>query len=226
MPKTVLLEITSIFSANANPDKQKQMSDYMRGQFDYFGLTSPIRKELSAPFLKELPKEPKEFNYQLIELLWQQPQREFHYVGQELFFKIAKKTLAEEDLPFIESLITRHSWWDTIDFLAPKIVKIYFDKFPERRNETVDTWIASNNIWLQRSALLLHLKQKENVDVEYMFATILRLTGSSEFFINKAIGWLLREYSKKHPQLIKDFINEHYETLSNLSIREGSKYLN
>ena len=226
MPQIVLQEIKAIFSSHADQDRRKQMSEYMRGQFDYFGLTSPIRKDLAAPFLKELPKESKAFNYELIELLWQQPQREFHYVAQELFFKIAKKHISEEDLPLIESLITRHSWWDTIDFIAPKIVKIYFDKYPEKRNQTIDNWIDSENIWLQRSALLLHLKQKEEVDFEYMFATILRLTGTKEFFINKAIGWLLREYSKKHPVLIKDFINTHYETLSNLSIREGSKYLN
>lgn len=224
--KTVLKDILDTFETNQDLDKRKQMSDYMRGQFDYFGLTSPIRKELCKPYLKELPKESKSDLVELIELLWQQPQRECHYLAQELFFKIAKKTLEKEDLAFIESLLTRHSWWDTIDFLAPKILKIYFDKFPNQRNRVVDRWIASDNIWLKRSALLLHLKQKEDVDIDYMFETILRLTGSTEFFVNKAIGWLLREYSKKQPNLIKDFINEHYETLSNLSIREGSKYLN
>lgn len=222
----VLEDILSTFKSHQDLDKRKQMSDYMRGQFDYFGLTSPIRKELCKPYLKELPAESKSDLFGLIDLLWQQPQRECHYLAQELLFKIGKKKIEEQDLTFIESLITRHSWWDTIDFLAPKIVKIYFDKFPDKRNETVDRWVNSDNIWLKRSALLLHLKQKDEVDFDYMFETILKLTGSKEFFINKAIGWLLREYSKKHPQLIKDFINEHYETLSNLSIREGSKYLN
>ena len=224
--KVVLNDIIQTFKSHEDLDKRKQMSDYMRGQFDYFGLTSPIRKELCKPYLKELPKEDKTALFELIELLWQQPQRECHYLAQELLFKIGKKTIEQADLTFIESLITRHSWWDTIDFLAPKILKIYFDKFPTERNAAVDRWVASDNIWLKRSALLLHLKQKDDADIDYMFATILRLTGSTEFFINKAIGWLLREYSKKDPNTIKDFINEHYETLSNLSIREGSKYLN
>ncbi|MFT4602163.1 MAG: 3-methyladenine DNA glycosylase AlkD [Arenicella sp.] len=223
--RTVLAEIQSSFQGSSNEDKRKQMSDYMRGQFDYYGLVSPIRRELSKPFLKELPKEPKEDLYLLIELLWQQPQREFHYIAQELFFKVAEKTLEKGDLDFIESLIVRNSWWDTIDFLAAKILKIYFAKFPEERNGWVDKCIASDNIWLKRSSLLLHLKQKEDADIDYMFETILRLVGSAEFFINKAIGWLLREYSKKHPEPVKDFIEKHKDVLSNLSIREGSKYL-
>lgn len=224
--QTVLEDIIGTFKSHEDLDKRQQMSDYMRGQFDYYGLTSPIRRELSKPYLKELPKEDKASLFELIDLLWQQPHRECHYLGQELLFKIAKRTLDKGDLSFIESLITRNSWWDTIDFLAPKILKIYFDKFPEQRDDAVDRWVMSENIWLKRSALLLHLKQKEDVDIEYMFQTILRLTGSKEFFINKAIGWLLREYSKKQPLLIKDFINDNYENLSNLSIREGSKYLN
>ncbi len=223
--RIVLEEIRSAFESAKNEERRQQMSDYMRGQFDYYGLVSPIRRELSKPFLKELPKEPKADLYLLIELLWQQPQREFHYIAQELFFKIAKKTLEKEDLAFIESLIIRNSWWDTIDFLAPKILKIYFDKFPQERNAWVDKCVASDNIWLKRSSLLLHLKQKDDADIPYMFETILRLVGSTEFFINKAIGWLLREYSKKHPEVIEDFIEEHRSKLSNLSIREGSKYL-
>jgi len=223
--RVVLEEIKSAFESERNEERRQQMSDYMRGQFDYYGVMTPIRRELSKPFLKELPKEPKADVYLLIELLWQQPQREFHYIAQELLFKVAKKTLEKEDLPFIESLIVRHSWWDTIDFLAPKILKIYFDKFPEERNAWVDKCVASHNIWLKRSSLLFHLKQKEDVDMDYMFETILRLTGSTEFFINKAIGWLLREYSKKEPEMIEDFIDENREKLANLSIREGSKYL-
>ena len=126
--RIVLEEIRSAFELARNEERRQQMSGYMRGQFDYYGLVSPIRRELSKPFLKELPKEPKADLYLLIELLWQQPQREFHYIAQELFFKIAKNTLEKEDLAFIESLIIRNSWWDTIDFLAPKILKIYFDE--------------------------------------------------------------------------------------------------
>jgi 3-methyladenine DNA glycosylase AlkD len=60
-------------------------------------------------------------------LRWQQQRRECHYVAQELLFKVAKKELSKSDLSFI----TRHSLWDTIDFLRSNSLKIYFDKFPE-----------------------------------------------------------------------------------------------
>lgn len=218
-------DIIETFKREENKERAVQMKDYMRGQFEYFGLISPLRKELSKVYLREVPKEGRETVYQIIKELWEQEFREAHYLAQELFLKVAKKLLVKEDLVFINYMIITHSWWDTIDFIAPKICKVYFEKFPEKRDEWIEFCITSENIWLQRASLLLHLKQKEDVDFECMFSTILRLNHTKEFFLNKAIGWLLREYSKKHPQLIEDFIEENKESLSNLSIREGSKYL-
>ncbi len=218
-------DIIETFKREENKERAVQMKDYMRGQFEYFGLISPLRKELSKVYLREVPKEGRETVYQIIKELWEQEFREAHYLAQELFLKVAKKLLVKEDLVFINYMIITHSWWDTIDFIAPKICKIYFEKFPEKRDEWIEFCITSENIWLQRASLLLHLKQKEDVDFECMFSTILRLNHTKEFFLNKAIGWLLREYSKKHPQLIENFIEENKESLSNLSIREGSKYL-
>jgi 3-methyladenine DNA glycosylase AlkD len=154
------------------------------------------------------------------------PERELHYLAQELLGKVANKQINEkEDILFLEYLVLNNSWWDSVDFIAPKLMKIYFDKFPEERNKKVEGWIASENIWLQRSAVLLHLKQKEGVDLPFMFQTILRLNDTKEFFVDKAIGWVLREHSKKRKTEIQAFVDKHGSKLSNLSIREGSKYL-
>jgi 3-methyladenine DNA glycosylase AlkD len=223
--KAVLDQILEVYQTNGDAEISRGMKDYMRGQFDYFGIKSPLRREISKPFIKEVSKESKENVYALIEMLWKQPQRECHYIALDLFYKVAKKMLEKKDMPFLEWMIQTNSWWDTIDGIAPKIFKIYFDKFPEERDKKVDVWIASDNIWLQRSALLFQLKQKDEVDLNFMFKTIKRLTGTNEFFINKAIGWLLREHSKKIPGEIEEFIEENKEVLSNLSIREGIKYL-
>lgn len=218
-------DILATFEEAKDPIRANQMKEYMRGQFEYFGLVAPLRKDLSKIYLRELPKEGRDTVYQVVRELWRHEYREVHYVAQEMLLKVSKKMMVKEDLKLINEMITTHSWWDTIDFIAPKICKVYFDKFPEERDAWIEYCIASDHIWLQRSALLVHLKQKEEVDFKCMFATILRLNHTKEFFLNKAIGWLLREYSKKHPQLIEDFIEVNKDSLSNLSIREGSKYL-
>lgn len=217
-------EIYATFKREENKEVAKGMKAYMRGQFDYLGLSSPIRKTLSKPIVTELSKEPRTIVYALIKTLWNHPEREFHYLALDLYLKVAKKMMEEEDIVLLEWMICQHSWWDTIDFIAPKLVRLYFDKFPNKRDEIIDRWIKSENIWLQRSSLLFQLKQKDEVDYAFMISTIERLTGTKEFFINKAIGWLLREHSKRIPEEIKAYIVSHQDQLSPLSVREGLKY--
>ena len=86
-------------------------------------------------------------------------------------------------------------------------------------------WSLDQDFWMRRLAIehQLGFKEKTNTDILSLF--ILRNTGSQEFFINKAIGWALRGYSKYNKVWVKDFISNHYDELSTLSIREGSKYL-
>lgn len=213
------------FKAHADAELQVGMQNYMRGKFDFFGIKSPARKEISRSFFQDIKKCTKAETVELIERLWKEPQRELHYLAQELFFKVAKMHInEEEDIIFLEWMVTHNSWWDTIDFIAPKLMKIYFDKFPENRNSKVDEWVKSNNIWLQRSAILIHLKQKASLDADYLFDTILRLNDTNEFFIDKAIGWVLRENAKHHGALILDFVKSNEKNLSKLSFKEALKH--
>lgn len=221
---SLLDHIINDFKSNQNPLVADGMKAYMRDQFDYLGITSPIRKALSKPIVNEVAKETKSVVYPLIRALWERPEREFHYLALDIYQNVAKKMMDEADIELLENLICNHSWWDTIDFISPKLVRMYFDKFPGSRNDVVDGWVESGNVWLQRSALLFQLKQKDEVDLPYMFRIILRLSGGKEFFINKAIGWLLREHSKRIPKEIRFFIEEHENQLSGLSRREGLKY--
>ena len=219
-------KIIRTYQEHANPELAKGMKAYMRDQFDFFGIKSPVRRELSRPFFKEIKQLSRHEVFALTKKLWKQPERELHYTAQELFDKMAKKIITEKsDIKFLEYLVLHNSWWDTVDFVAPRLMKIYFEKFPEERNKKIDEWITSDNIWLKRSALLIHLKMKDKVDLPYMFETILRLNHTKEFFINKAIGWILREHSKKRKAEIQEFVDKHGGELSNLSIREGTKYL-
>lgn len=225
MSASLYPSIITTFGSHADADLQLKMEAYMRDQFKFFGIKSPLRKEISKTFFKDIKKLSKEEAWTLFDQLWHQPQRELKYLAQELFFKVAKMHINEEkDIRFLEKLVLHESWWDTIDFIAPKLMKIYFDKFPETRNTKVDEWIESDNIWLQRCAILIHLKQKANLDADYLFATILRLNKTDEFFIDKAIGWALRENAKHQGALILDFVKTNEKNLSKLSFKEALKH--
>ncbi len=118
----------------------------------------------------------------------------------DLLAKKAKKAeICRVDL--YEYLILTKSWWDTVDYLAARMVGTHFQKFPTITKDYTEKWMDSENMWLQRTAILFQLGYKKNTDLKLLTNYIERLLGSKEFFINKAIGWILREYSKTDAQL-------------------------
>ena len=216
--KTLEIELAQ----NANPKIAFDQKAYMRNQFEFYGIKATERREIQKPFLvKELlPK--KENLDKIVMALWEKPQRDYQYFSQELAFKYVKQ-LEKNDIKLFEYMVTRKSWWDTVDFIAVNLIGEYFKKYPEQRDLYVKKWIDSNNIWLQRSALLFQLKYKENLDTVLLGLTINPLLGSKEFFINKGIGWILREFSKTNPKWVMDFASK--TALSSLSKKEALRLI-
>ena len=210
------------FKKNADPKIAQAQKAYMRNQFEYYGIKTPLRREIQKPFLVKAYLPPKAELEELIKILWAKPQRDYHLFAQELFYKYAKQ-FQKKDLRLFEFMITHQPWWDTVDFIAPKLVGNYFKMYPETRDLTVKKWLASEDIWLQRTCLLFQLKYKQDLDKDFLVNVINALLGSKEFFINKAIGWILREHSKREPEWVKDFTKN--TVLHPLSRREALKLL-
>jgi len=210
------------FKKNANPNIALEQKAYMRNQFEYYGIKATERREIQKPFLiKEFL--PKKVNLvALVEVFWEKPQRDYQYFSQELAFKYLNQ-IEKKDIDLYEYMVTHKSWWDSVDFIAAKLMGEYFKKYPEQRIIYVRKWINSNNIWLQRCALLFQLKYKENLDTVLLGSVINSLLGSKEFFINKAIGWILREYSKTNPIWVIEFADK--TALSNFSKKEALRLI-
>ncbi len=220
---TTFINVLEIeLAQHANPNIALEQKAYMRNQFEYYGIKSAERREIQKPFLiKEFLPKKDELGKTVI-FLWEKPQRDYQYFAQELAFKYVKQ-FEKKDIALFEYMVTHKSWWDTVDFIAAKLMGEYFKKFPEQRAIYVKKWIDSNNIWLQRCALLFQLKYKENLDTDLLSSIINSLLGSKEFFINKAIGWILREFSKTNPIWVKEFAGK--TVLSNLSRREALRLI-
>jgi len=210
------------FQRNENVKIALEQKAYMRNQFEYFGLKAAERRAIQKPFLINAYLPEKEKVPALVIFFWNKPQRDFQYFGQELVFKYVKQ-LEKDDIELFEYMVIHKSWWDTVDFIAVKLMGVYFKKFPKQRGIYVKKWLATGNIWLQRSALLFQLKYKEDLDTRILSETINSLLGSKEFFINKAIGWVLREYSRANPKWVVDFSNR--TDLNPLSKREALRLL-
>lgn len=214
--------IKTTFSQNSNSENAFYMKKYMKNKFDYYGIKSPLRKEISKQYLKKENLPPINEFEKVIKELWNEPQRELQYFAMELLFKYSKQLEQEQYLIF-EHLLTNKSWWDTIDYIAANLVGNHFKKYPHLTSTVGKRWIESDNMWLNRTAILFQLKYKQATDEKLLSEYILIHASSKEFFIRKAIGWALREYSKTNSQSVIMFVHKYDKVLSGLSKREALK---
>ena len=215
--------IISVFQSNSLPEKSIQMKAYMKGQFEFFGIPSPIRKDISKPFLLESKTRNKEEIKHLISQLWQEEQRELQYLAMEIMDK-NKKRFEPSDLEFGESLVQTKSWWDTVDFLSTHFFgPILISMSKEERKEYSYYLSGHENMWMNRVGIIFQLLRKDQTETELLEIAILPHMESKWFFHQKAIGWALRQYSKYNPTWVSSFLANY--TLMPLSVREASKYL-
>lgn len=205
---------------NSDAKQAVKMAAYMQNKFKFLGLPKPKLTKLINPFLKESKNHNLEWKF--INFCWAKDYREAQYFALEYLRKFSYK-LTKNDLPKLKKLIVNKSWWDTIDALDTIIGDMVL-KNPELEKEML-LWSKDKNIWLRRVAIDHQLLRKENTNTDLLEKIIVNNFGSNEFFINKAIGWSLRDYSKYNPQWVKAFIEKYQDKLAKLSLREGSKYL-
>lgn len=214
-------ELIKSFYANRDPQRAVGMAAYMKNQFSFLGISRPDRSLLQKDFIKRVRRQ-GEVDWQDVYRLWDLPEREFQYLAIDYLVAL-KDSLQPEDIYHLQTLILMKSWWDTVDKLAAIPVGSICLQHPEVVQNCLLPWADSDNIWLARTAILYQLKFKSSTDTEVLSSIIEKNTNSKEFFINKAIGWALREYSKTDREWVREFVNTH--TLAPLSVREASKYL-
>lgn len=207
---------------HADAEQAGPMKAYMKDNFPFLGIKTPRRAELMKQFLTEHGLPGLDELPAVVRELWALPEREYAYSAMQLLDKLRKRLTAEH-LPLLEELIVTKSWWDTVDYLAAHPVGDILAKHPELIPAVTEALIESDDIWLQRTAILFQLHYKQRTDARLLFDMILRCSESKEFFIRKAIGWALREYAKTDPAAVRRFVGE--TPLSPLSVREALKHI-
>ncbi|UOO38248.1 DNA alkylation repair protein [Oscillospiraceae bacterium CM] len=215
-------DIFKAFYAARNDANAGPMAAYMKNKFPFLGIKTPERKLLCSAFLKEMKKD-RSIDWPFIWTCYDLPEREFQYLALT-YLETVKKLLVPEDIPALEKLVTTKSWWDTVDTIDAFVGDLCL-RHPSVKETDIPRWIASDNIWLKRIAIDFQLQYREKTDTAVLSCAILSNTGSKEFFVNKAIGWALREYSKTDKAWVRRFVDENKNTLSALSVKEASKYI-
>jgi len=211
-----------LFHSHADPTAAAPMKAYMRNQFEYLGIKTPQRRALLKAFIGEHGLPALDDLEGVLLALWALPEREFQYAALGLLGRFECQ-LPAEFIGTIETLLTTKSWWDTVDSLAGNTVGVHFMRFPMVRDATLERWRISDDFWLRRTCILFQLGYKSETDFSLLKTIIQENLGSKEFFINKAIGWALREYTRVDPDGVRAFVAA--TPLAPLSAREALKWL-
>lgn len=215
-------DLKALFLKHANPRNAGPMKRYMRDQFEYVGLKGPelgalMKQHIASHGLPELTDlDP------ILRDLWSLPQREFQYAATGLLSRFEWQLPASFTRTLEYMLVTK-SWWDSVDTIATGTLGVHFKRYPAGRDRTLAKWRKSKNFWLRRACILFQLNYKQETDFPLLQKIIRENLGSDEFFINKAIGWALRQYSRVDPGAVRKFVRE--TPLEPLSAREALKWL-
>lgn len=214
--------IQQLFRRNANARNAGPMKRYMRDQFEYLGIKTPQMSGLMKEHRRVQGLPPLHDLDAIVRDLWALPEREFQYAASSLIGRLVEE-LPEEFIATLEFLLTHKSWWDTVDSLAATSVATHFRRYPRVRSKYLAKWRRSKNFWLRRTCLLFQLNYGRETDFPLLSEIIRENLGSKQFFINKAIGWALRQYSRVDERGVRRFVAQ--TALEPLSAREALKWL-
>lgn len=212
---TFIQSLENAFKENKHPENAFAMAKYMRNHFSFFGIKTECRRQIFKTIWKEnqleVSKKPREIALEL----YSKTQRELQYCAIEILIKQLKGNYKKEDIQLIENLIITNSWWDSVDTIAKNILGEYFMELPLETENVIERFSNSENMWLNRSAILFQLGYKQKTNFDLLKSVCEKHKNSDAFFIQKAIGWSLREYAKTNPQVVKKYvINTNLKSLS------------
>lgn len=221
--KMTIEQLSVIFEANRNEENAIKQQAYLKNQFKFLGLAKPIRsqlektfveqtKSLSAPEIIELCFELSNLNY-----------REYLYTSQMVLLANYQKFNYQDILQLMQITLI-DQWWENTDGFQ-SFLRMWFKKNPEYIRPFVISTYKDENMWVRRLAIIAQLGLKTQTDFVILKRAIRYNNKFDEFFIQKAIGWALRDYSKTNRDQVAKFITENEQKMSKLAIREGSKYL-
>ena len=210
--------------AAADPAKAGPMAAYMQNKGVFLGVQKPDRVPVIRMLKQEFPPKGLDEWRAGIEALWARPYREEKYIAIE-YAALWRNFCTAEEGPLYEELAREGAWWDLVDLVMGALASPALLADREAMRKQTDRWIADPDMWVRRLALLSQIKHKRQTDEEQLFDYCLRQAHDREFFIQKAIGWALRDYSWTNPEAVRGFLEKHGGKLSGLAVREGSKRL-
>ncbi|MDZ4820789.1 MAG: DNA alkylation repair protein [Planctomycetota bacterium] len=222
--KAMLQFVQSEFKQLANRDNAAAMAAYMKTSMPFYGIPKPLHVPIYRTLRKEFaPASQDEYERRVL-ALWKLPHREEKYAAIE-YARVHRSFIVPESLPVYEKLIRTGAWWDLVDPVAIDLVGAVHLKWRSETRPLMERWIDDTDMWIRRTAILSQNKHRTATDEKLLFEFCLKCAAERKFFIRKAIGWALRDYSYTAPNAVRKFLLKNRSRLSPLSFREGAKAL-
>ncbi|MGA7227224.1 MAG: DNA alkylation repair protein [Acidimicrobiia bacterium] len=216
--------VTASLAGVADRDKAIRMQAYMKTDMPFYGVQKPERRPIVSKLVRRFRPESNDEYRALVLGLWDLPHREEKYMGLAAARRFGK-FVTPDNLSLYRRLIVEGAWWDLVDEVATHLIRSLVLDYPSETWPVVAAWIDDDVMWLRRTAIICQVGAKERTDPTRLFSFCEARAGEKEFFIRKAIGWALREYSKTDPNGVEAFVEAHRDELSGLSKREATRLL-
>lgn len=206
----------------SNADLARGMRAYMRDQFAYLGIPTPLRRKTAMVAIRRFQPPDRNALRHSAQKLWQLREREYQYAAVDLLLH-HDAVLTVGDLSSLLKLADQKPWWDTVDALV-KVVSRIVRREPTKGQPAMDRALRARSLWVRRIAMLHQLGWRGDTDTKRLFAYADALAHEQEFFIRKGIGWALRDYAWHDPVAVRQYLRRARTRLSPLTCREAGKH--
>ena len=227
MTGSLRTDLIARLDAAGDPVRAEGQQRYMKSEIPFHGVRVPEVRRLARALAKDRSLPDAAAWEEAVLRIWRDAtHREQRYAAIELAYAPPYRHWLRPDcLGMVEEMIVTGAWWDYVDQLAPKHMGHLLASYPTDVRPVLMSWAEDPDIWRRRTAIIAQLRFKAATDTDLLFSAIEASIDQTAFFLRKAIGWALREYSKTAPQVVADYVASNHQRLSPLSRREALKVL-
>ena len=217
--------LTDELRAVGNPDRAVQERAYLKSELEFFGESVWDIRRVAKAFVGGAPAMGHDQLAALVEALWAQPVFE-RRMASVVLLELHPKLLGPADLPLIERLLRESLTWALVDALSTDVIGGILTRSPDEATPVLDRWATDSDFWVRRASLLAMLQPlRKGSDLGPFLRRADAMLDEKEFFIRKAIGWVLREVGKRRPEEVMAWLAPRTHRASGVTMREAVKYL-
>ncbi|GAA2741938.1 DNA alkylation repair protein [Kitasatospora cinereorecta] len=212
--------------ALGSPERAERERAYLRSELDHLGVPVPALRQALLTWYRGLGPVDRERVLALAARLWGDPVHEHRWAAVELL-RTASDRLEARDLAVVERMVRAAGTWALVDTLAVHVAGVLKLADPAAADPVVDRWVADDDFWVRRSALLALIAgiRRGTPDLDRVDRYGAATLEEREFFVRKALGWMLRELSTRDPSYVAAWVAEHRERMSGVTLREAVRRL-